>query len=133
MTATQSQPSLFDRVNSERRSTTRHPRAMSRRSDPSSSHEAAQHMFTSGKIDKYVSIIAKACYFHPGTTGRELAVFTKESDDLDYESLHKRLADAERRGLIYRGRQRVCSVTGRKATEWWPTEKCKAMFERSQA
>jgi len=100
---------------------------MSRRSDPGSSHEAAQHMISSGKIDKYVSIIAKASDLHPGTTGRELAVFTKESDGLDYESLHKRLADAERSGLIYRGRQRVCSVTGRKATEWWPTDKCKAM------
>jgi len=56
---------------------------------------------------------------HPGKTARELA----ELDPLcakDPRVINRRLAEVERRGLVSRGSARVCAVSGRQATTWWP-------------
>lgn len=90
----------------------------SRKADPITSKAADRAITHSGKRSGDVLKAAELVKLHPGSTCRELA----KLGVMDNESLHKRLPDAASPevGLIERGLDRVCFVTGRRAVTWWP-------------
>ena len=83
------------------------PRA--RRSDPLSSHAAADKMERSGKLNRQCDQVLEAVREHPGSTSRELHALT----GLDRHMVARRLPDLEKRGLVGR------TVVGSKAVRWW--------------
>lgn len=90
-------------------------RGLARRTDPATSHEAAE------KVDlaKGEWLALEAVRDCPGWTARELdARFAPKSD----RAIGKRLCLLERSGKVYRGVRRRCRVTGNNATTWWPEE-----------
>lgn len=88
-----------------------------RNDDPSSSHEAAEHVVSSGLQAQQHSIAASAVSKHPGLTSLELARAT----GLDRFMLARRLPELQRNGLIVRGIVRKCSASnGRSGVTWFP-------------
>ena len=88
-----------------------------RTADPSSSHEAADHIVSSGKQAQQQSQAAAAVRKHPGLTSLELARAT----GIDRFVLARRLPEVEREGLIRRGTVRRCAASnGRSAVTWHP-------------
>ncbi len=93
-------------------------RTHARTNDPSTSHEAAKHIASSGslgKVQRQVLDALRRYTFHGCVTGRELA----ELNGID--GAWKRLPDLERAGLAERVGTQKCTVTGRKATSWKAT------------
>ena len=82
---------------------------LARRSDPETSHAAAKrlHGKLSRRFNQAVALIAA----HPDHTGREL-------NHLGGFDCHKRLADLERDGYIFRSGRRECECTGFEADTW---------------
>lgn len=88
-----------------------------RTADPSSSHEAADHIVGSGLQAQQHSLAASAVRKHPGLTSLELA----RACGLDRFMLARRLPEVERQGLIRRGIVRKCSASnGRSGVTWHP-------------
>lgn len=88
-----------------------------RSDDPSSSHEAAEHVVASGLQAHQHSLAASAVRKHPGLTSLELARAT----GLDRFMLARRLPELQRHGLIVRGIIRKCSASnGRSGCTWFP-------------
>lgn len=88
-----------------------------RNDDPSSSHEAAEHVVSSGLQAQQHSLAASAVHKHPGLTSLELARAT----GLDRFMLARRLPELQRNGLIVRGMVRKCSASnGRSGVTWFP-------------
>lgn len=87
-----------------------------RRTDPASSHQAAEIHTLSGKRGQQQDQAAAAVRQFPGCTSFELAMRT----DLDRYMLARRLPECETAGRVRRGIQRTCTVTGRVAMEWLP-------------
>ncbi len=88
-----------------------------RNADPSSSHEAAEHVVSSGLQAQQHSLAASAVRKHPGLTSLELARAT----GLDRFMLARRLPELQRNGLIVRGIVRKCSASnGRSGVTWFP-------------
>lgn len=96
------------------------PRAVAtpaaRRTDPESSHQAAQIHTLSGKRAHQQDQAAAAVRKFPGRTSFELATCT----GIDRYTLARRLPECETGGSVRRGTQRACTVTGRLAMEWMP-------------
>lgn len=90
---------------------------LARRSDPTTSIEAARRVIASGSQDDHVGRIVRAVRARPGRTSAELAQLT----GLERHEAARRTADAEHQGSIHKGAPRVCSVGGRSAVTWWPT------------
>lgn len=87
-----------------------------RRTDPESSHQAAEIHTLSGKRAHQQDQAAAAVRQFPGRTSFELALCT----DLDRYMLARRLPECETAGRVRRGPMRACTVTGRLAMEWLP-------------
>lgn len=88
-----------------------------RNDDPSSSHDAAEHVVSSGLQAQQHSLAASAVRKHPGLTSLELARAT----GLDRFMLARRLPELQRNGLIVRGMVRKCSASnGRSGVTWFP-------------
>lgn len=96
------------------------PRAVAtpaaRRTDPESSHQAAEIHTLSGKRAHQQDQAAAAVRQFPGRTSFELAMRTH----LDRYMLARRLPECEVAGRVRRGNQRTCGITGRMAMEWLP-------------
>lgn len=96
---------------------TRHRRIetpAARRTDPESSHLAAEHITASGMRFSQQKQVADAVGRHRGHTSQELAELT----GLDRYMLARRLPECETAGRVRKGPMRTCSVTGRKAHVW---------------
>ena len=89
---------------------------VARRTDPESSHAAAEHHTRSGKRGAQQDQTAEAVRQFPGCTSFELAMRTH----LDRYMLARRASECEAAGRIRRGELRRCSVSGRTALTWWP-------------
>lgn len=87
-----------------------------RRTDPESSHQAAEIHTLSGKRGAQQDQAAAAVRQFPGCTSFELAMRTH----MDRYMLARRLPECELAGRVRRGVQRACTVTGRLAMEWLP-------------
>jgi hypothetical protein len=85
-----------------------------RRSDPETSHEAAEHHTRSGaRADQQAQTIAAIRAF-PGRTMQELSELT----GMDRYMLGRRVSECETAGAIRRMPKRKCRVTGRMAEPW---------------
>ena len=86
---------------------------LARRSDPTSSHAAAEAMQASGKADSQREIVVDAVYRWPGKTSKELAAMPGA---LERHQIARRLKEAETLGLIERRQE------GRAECRWWPKD-----------
>ena len=91
--------------------------------DPVTSHEAAAAITASGTRAAQTRTVADVVKQKPGATSAELAA----AFGMDRHMVAKRLPDAEKAGLVYRGPARVCETTRGKrplqAVTWFPLEK----------
>jgi CRP-like cAMP-binding protein len=85
-----------------------------RAGDPAGSQEAAVEMVASGKMRQQQSIALEAVRSHPGCTSFEMTAYCA----LDRYQLARRLPELERQGLVRRGRERICRISGRLAAPW---------------
>lgn len=90
-----------------------------RNADPISSYEAADYMEVSGiqmkMIDRVVGMVTNT----PDHTGKELC---KHYGFADTSVVLKRLSDTVRKGLIFKGDYRKCTVTGLTVVTYYVTE-----------
>ena len=90
-------------------------RIAARKTDPATSHKAAQFMESSGTAASQRAKAAKLVETYPGLTSRELGAL---SEDLDRYDLARRLPEIEH-VLVKRGPERQ-QPNGRSAATWWP-------------
>lgn len=87
-----------------------------RRTDPETSHAAAEVITKSGERAHQQHQTAAAVKRHPGHTSQELSELT----GIDRYTLARRLPECETAGSAKRGAVTECTVTKRKALTWWP-------------
>jgi len=90
------------------------PRA--RRTDPSTSHSAAERMRVSGALGKQAAAVLEAVKTWPGFTAVEIS----QRAQIDRHAVSRRLPDLVARGMVRRGPPIVCSVNGRPQSTWFP-------------
>ena len=91
--------------------------ASARRTDPPSSHEAAQRVEASGAAATQRERVLALVRAYPGCTSAELA-----GDGLDRYQLARRLPELEAGGFVRKGPLATCRVMGTRAVSWWPCE-----------
>lgn len=93
---------------------------LARNTDPNTSHIAAQRYTKSGRRDSWKKRILQWLREHHvhaedgGLTAHELAVIT----DFPHPTIHKRLPDLKRDGLVTKTVQRMCQITHEQAWAW---------------
>jgi hypothetical protein len=92
--------------------------AKSRRTDPITSHKAAQQAETSGRAASQRAVCLASVNIHPGQTAAEIAVQT----GLERHVPSRRLPELRDRGIVVNGGARICSVTGRSSMIWLPAQ-----------
>ena len=90
----------------------REPQAAARRTDPASSHAAADEHEKSGKAATHRARLENAVYANPGKTSKELA----EIAGLERHEAARRLPEIERMGGVRR------QENGKAETTWFPRE-----------
>ncbi len=91
--------------------------ALTRTKDPSSSHRGSLWVQGGGRLGRQEALVLKAVRENPGLTARELA---RAIDCGDVNIPARRLASLAERGLVKRGPERRCRVTGMTAQTWFP-------------
>lgn len=113
------QKTLFDAFDQQQR-TAAPPRA--RRTDPQTSHDAAEKHEASGKLRESSQRVLDALRQHPGSTYAELAEYA----GLDRPEPARRLPELQKLGLVYveeidgQDERRRCMVTGSVCRVWRP-------------
>lgn len=87
-----------------------------RRTDPVTSHQAAETLTRTGERAHLQHLTAAAVRQYPGRTSQELAALTK----IDRYTLARRLPECETAKTVRRGEPRECTITKRNALTWWP-------------
>ncbi len=87
-----------------------------RATDPSSSHDAAEHVTATGLRAQQQALTIAAIRAFPGLTMQELS----ERTGICRFQLGRRVSECETAGAVRRMPKRKCSVTGRLAEPWWP-------------
>jgi len=95
-----------------------HPDPLARNTDPATSHLAAQEIESEGKLAGLRRRAFELVRNNKGKIARELSEIAGDSDA---RTINRRLGEVEKAGLIYRGKERRCKVTGRMCATWWPT------------
>lgn len=91
------------------------PRARARKTDPETSHEAANRVEASGGAGAHRALILDFLRDLGGAwTSAEIARYV----DLDRHQVARRLPELREKGLVVNDRQRTCSVNKTKAVEW---------------
>ena len=107
------EPSLFDDHGRDDEGHP-HPRELSRREDPATSHLATHQIAAEGTLGRMMKQALEALRDSPGSTASEL-------DPRGVGSIiAKRLNDLRKAQLATIGDPRRCRVTGRMAQTWWP-------------
>ncbi len=97
------------------------PSALSRASDPATSHQAEQHLRESGKLAQQQKDVLWYVKQYPGNTAREYQAENEGMRSSPPEGVfRRRLVELERAGLVRRGEPRKCRCGGRQAATWWP-------------
>ena len=91
-------------------------RGLARRSDPETSKLAAEGVVLDGTVQRSKALALNAVRDHPGQTARELA------ERIGVRSIHRRLTELDRDGVVSRCESRRCAITGRKAATWRPVD-----------
>lgn len=89
-----------------------------RATDGHASHEAAEHMDTSGKRAAQQAIAITAVAQYPGLTSLEVS----RRSGICRFVLARRLPECETGGAVRRGPERRCTVSGRTAATWYPPD-----------
>lgn len=87
---------------------------LARKTDPITSHEAADELVSSGQHTSQKSIVYKALRLYPNLTSAELANAVR----LDRYLVARRLPDLKRDGHVEVIRHRKCMMTGKLAQVW---------------
>ena len=82
-----------------------------RRTDPASSHDAAERVRKTGAASRQRERVIDLVYMHPGKTSKELAELCQ---DLDRYQIARRLPEAEKAGEVKR------KAAGRNECRWYP-------------
>lgn len=90
---------------------------LARRSDPSTSHTAAEQLSASGRLRAQQQQVLDALIRWPGSTAVELAT----NSGLDRYLVSRRLPDLAKLGKVRRMAPRTCRVNGTAQTTWRPT------------
>ncbi|MEN4951887.1 winged helix-turn-helix domain-containing protein [Stenotrophomonas sp. TWI819] len=85
-----------------------------RATDPSTSHEAAGYVVSSGLQTQQQACALAAVRQHPGLTSAELS----QASGLDRFMLARRLPELLEAELVCHGEARKCAVSGRRAMTW---------------
>lgn len=90
--------------------------------DPATSHQAAQHMVESGKLNAQCEIVLGLVLRWPGRTSAELAANAQAERiaGVDRTIIARRLPEVERAGRIFRGAAVKCRMNQTVAVTWWP-------------
>ena len=94
----------------------RYTEPLARNTDPATSHLAAHEMGVD--LAGLRRRVYKLVQDHPGKIARELSVI---AGDNDARTINRRLGEVEKLGLIYRGVERRCKITGRLCATWFPS------------
>ena len=91
---------------------------LARRTDPDSSHSAAENAVLENRVESQKNRLAKALEKHPGLTSRELAEVLR----IDRHLVARRLPDLEKESppRSKKGDSRSCTIGNRQAVTWWP-------------
>lgn len=90
--------------------------ALSRRSDPETSREAAEKLVASGKLHAHSIIALNLVVRFPKSTGGEIDELAHELYGLKGRQASKRLSGIDG---MKSGEARKCRVGGNKAKVWW--------------
>lgn len=95
-----------------------HVRPIARNTDPVTSHQAAQHMKDSGKLEGQGAHVLDLVKAHPNCTAFELTDYT----ELDRYQIQRRLSDLAEAGKVKASSVgRRCAKSGRSACTWVAT------------
>lgn len=89
---------------------------LARKTDPITSHIAANKFVASGKHKTSKAKVLAAIEAYPGCTAGELSRLT----GIDYTELNRRASDLVNCGKARRGQARLCQVQGSKCTTLYP-------------
>ena len=90
-------------------------RPLARHADPATSHQAAEHMRESGKLDSQLAEVYEIVKTHPHATAFELTEWTT----LDRYQIQRRLSDLASLGKVKASATgRRCAKSGRNACTW---------------
>jgi len=92
--------------------------ARARRTDPETSHMAADYVEKSGTASKQREMCLQAVLEKPGQTAAEIG----RALDLERHAPSRRLPELRAAGLIRNGEARKCMVQGRQSLTWWPQD-----------
>jgi len=92
--------------------------ALSRNSDPATSHAAAHDIEACGAAESHRALCLDAVQRNPGMTAAEIARET----GLERHEPSRRLPELRDRNLVCNGHERTCAVKGRRSLTWFPTE-----------
>lgn len=87
---------------------------LARKTDPSTSHDAAREHKESGNADRSAAKVLDAVNRFPGLTAVELA----ERAGLDRYEVSRRLSDLRGKQLVRNGEERPCAIKGSRMTTW---------------
>ena len=99
---------------------------MARKSDPTTSHVAAEEHVERGKLGERQQQVLKLIRRFPGRTTGELGrnMYALYGSNLGIRSCaetpHKRAPELEAKGLVRRGAARKCKDSGYTAATWYP-------------
>ena len=91
---------------------------LARNTDPEPSHEAGEAIFESGRMVTLQGDLVRLVRRYRGRTAREIQALYDGKGDL-----WKRVDGCVKNGLIYRGDDRRCRITGHLAATLYPVEK----------
>jgi hypothetical protein len=94
---------------------------IARRFDPSTSHEAAEHITKNGSRARQQNAVLDLVKRFPGHTSAELAAKSDlEDGGLDRATVARRLPELRKAHLVKNGWDRACTVTHHKGMSWYP-------------
>lgn len=93
------------------------PPALARRSDPATSHEAAEHAGGRSKVmqDRCLAVLGRQIR---SLTRREIEIAAYKQFGGDQQTYGKRMHELVRSGEVVECEKRLCSVTGHNATTY---------------
>ena len=90
--------------------------ALARKTDPITSHKAAEEVESSGRAASHRHLCLLEVWKKSGRTAAEIAVAAR----LERHIPSRRLPELRKAGLVKNGPERVCAVTGNPCMTWFP-------------
>jgi hypothetical protein len=94
------------------------------RSDPVTSHQAAERSAKSARAERHRRIVLDLVTRHAGSTGHELwsvATAAERTELEDHHEVYRKLSDLRHVGKVIQGDPRDCTVRHTRMVTWQPT------------